>query len=76
MRFFRSLFNIARDTHAEKTDIPLVTDYLKKSDTFKKGALKIHHKKETFKSNFWASIDDLIKQDDNVKFINDKSKKK
>ncbi len=76
MRFLRSLFNIARNTHAEKTDIPLVTDYLKKSDTFKKGAMKIHHQKESFKSNLWASIDDLLKEEDNVKFIEDKSKKK
>jgi hypothetical protein len=76
MRFLRTLFNIARSTHTEKTDIPQVTDFLKKSETFKKGAMKIHHKKESFKSNFWGSIDDLIKEEDNVKFIEDKSKKK
>lgn len=75
MKLLKSLFNIARNTGVDKADIPEVTNYLKNNETFKKNAMKLHNNKENIKSKFWSKIDSMLQEEDNLKFIEDKSDK-
>jgi hypothetical protein len=74
-KFFKSLVGLIKTTKLDREDVPVVTEYLKNNKKFKETARDIHMKKENIKSSFWSSIDDLLKEEDNVKFIEDKSNK-
>jgi hypothetical protein len=75
-KFIRRITNFIRHTNSDAEHIPILTDYLKNHKQFKEKARDIHVKKESIKSSFWSSIDDLLKEEDKVKFIEDKSDKK
>jgi hypothetical protein len=72
-KFFKSMINMVRLVRLDQDDIPDVTKYLKNNKKFNEKAKHIHSKKENLKTSFWSSIDDLLKEEDNVKFIEDKS---
>jgi hypothetical protein len=70
--FFR--FFIVNKHHIE--DMKPLTEFLKNNDTFKKSAIKIHTTKETIKGQFTGSLDKLLKEEDELKFIEDDKKNK
>ncbi len=53
-----------------------LTDFLKRNQHFKKAAFKVHDTKEEVKKNMWNSFNNLLKDEDEIKLIEDKSDKR
>jgi hypothetical protein len=74
-RIIRRIINFTKSASTNEEHIPVLTNYLKNHKKFKDTAQTLHSKKENVKSSFWNSIDDMLKEEDQVKFIEDKSNK-
>lgn len=71
--FFRFFVNNGKNVE----DIAPLTEYLKKNSLFKNAALKIHYTKEGVKNKVYDSMEGLLKDEDELKFIeDDKTKNK
>lgn len=76
MSFFKSFFKFFAMNKNQMDDIKPLTEYLKNNDQFKKTSMKIYHTTEKTKSSLYSKLDRLLEEEDQLKFIEDESKKK
>ncbi len=68
---FKNFFKFFVQNGKNAEDLSPLTDFLKKSNHFQKVAWKIHYTKEGVKNKVLDSFDGLLKNEDELKLIED-----
>ena len=71
MNFFKTFAGFFMANKNNISHNPHLTNYLKSNTHFKKAATKIHTTKQSTLDKLRNSFDDLLKEEDNLKFIED-----
>jgi len=75
MSHFKNFLKFFAKSGNSLEDIKPLTEYLKSNNNFQRASLKIHHTKESVKNKLVSSFDDLLKEEDGLKMIEDQNKK-
>lgn len=68
---FKNFFKFFVNSGKNGEDLKPLTDFLKNSNHFQKAAYKIHYTKEGVKNKMYDTFEGLLKDEDNLKLIED-----